>query len=166
MSRIDEIQKEFEESLRVEIEKFGFELVNLSIESINVPDEDLSKLNDILHKKAEYDQLGDNVYRTTRGYDVLESGAKNQNGAAGTFMGVGLGMGMGAAVNGGSIIPPQQKEEDNNDYHCPKCGNHISKTTKFCPECGCKILSSCPKCGKEVNPNQKFCPECGQKLYE
>lgn len=163
---LDEIQKEFEDSLRVEIEKFGFELVNLSIESINVPDEDLSKLNDILHKKAEYDQLGDNVYRTTRGYDVLESGAKNQNGAAGTFMGVGLGMGMGAAVNGGSIIPPQQKEEDHNDYHCPKCGNRISKTTKFCPECGCKILSSCPKCGKEVNPNQKFCPECGQKLYE
>lgn len=162
---LDEIQNEFESSLRSEVEKFGFELINLSIESVNVPDEDLTKLNEILHKKAEYEQLGDSAYRTTRGYDVLESGAKNNNGAAGTFMGVGLGMNMGNAVGGTSIIPPAQKE-DKATFNCPKCGASIAKTAKFCPECGCKIVTFCPNCGKQVMPNQKFCPDCGQKLYE
>jgi len=53
---------------------------------------------------------------------------------------------------------------------CPKCGNHIPATSKFCPECGTTInqspnqTMSCPKCGKSIPANSKFCPECGQKI--
>ena len=79
-------------------------------------------------------------------------------------MGVGLGMQMGQAANGGAIIPPQSNKEDT--IACPKCGANIPAGAKFCPECGQKIIHECPKCGAKVSPKQKFCPECGQKLYE
>ncbi|MGD0159135.1 MAG: SPFH domain-containing protein [Candidatus Bathyarchaeia archaeon] len=53
---------------------------------------------------------------------------------------------------------------------CPKCGNHVPATSKFCPECGTTITPpsnqtmSCPKCGKSIPANSKFCPECGAKI--
>ena len=160
---LDEIQECLEEGIKAELRQHGFEVLNLSIESIDCPEEDLDKLNDILHKKAELNQLGDNAYRTVRGYDVLEAGAKG-NGNASAFMGVGLGMQMGRDASAGSIIPPQSQSENN--MLCPKCGAKISVNSKFCPECGQKIIHECPKCGASVSPKQKFCPECGQKLYE
>lgn len=163
-AHLDEIQAEFENCMKEEVAKFGFEIANLSIESINVPEENLTRLNEILHKKAEYEQLGDNVYRTTRGYDVLEEGAKN-NGSAGTFMGVGLGMNMAGQAQAGSIIPSASSESVSK-MQCPHCKKEIQKNANFCPECGGKIVVTCPKCGKPVNPGQKFCAECGEKLYE
>ena len=162
---VDEIQEAMQEAITKELNKFGFEVANLSIENIDAPEEDLNKLNEILHKKAELNQLGDNAYRTVRGYDVLEAGAKG-NGTASTFMGVGLGTQMGGAVAGAGIIPPAQQSASDDMIDCPKCGAKIDKNAKFCPECGAKILHNCPKCGAEVSPKQKFCPECGQKLYE
>jgi membrane protease subunit (stomatin/prohibitin family) len=160
---IDDIQKVFEEELRTELEQFGFDVINLSIESINVPEEDLAKLNDILHKKAEYEQLGDQVYRTTRGYDILEAGAEN-NGAAATMMGVGMGMNMaGNVTNNMGIIPPAK--ENDKKIKCPSCNNLIDVNSKFCPECGSKILGFCPECGSKIEAGQKFCSECGHKLY-
>ncbi len=158
-AHLDEIQKMFEELLKEEMAKFGFSVLNLSIESINVPDEDLEKLNEILHKKAEYDQLGDNVYRTTRGYDVLEEGAKNNN-SAGAFVGVGLGLDVAKNIGSGAIIPNSQ----GNVNRCPNCGSVIASDAKFCSECGKKIVHECPKCHKAVTPDQKFCPECGEPL--
>jgi predicted amidophosphoribosyltransferase len=53
---------------------------------------------------------------------------------------------------------------------CPKCGQHIPATSKFCPNCGTTITQptnqnmTCPKCGKSIPANSKFCPECGEKL--
>ena len=166
--KIDEIQKAIEEELREELVQFGFDIVNLSVESINVPDADFEKLNEILHKKAEYEQLGDQVYRTARGYDVLEAGANN-NGSAAAMMGIGMGMNMGNQMNGTSIIPPAQKVEEKKEApaeKCPSCGAAIAPNAKFCAECGTKILRSCPECGTAVKLNQKFCPECGKALYK
>lgn len=166
--RLDEIQESLLEEIKVEFKKFGFDVVNLSIESINVPDEDLDKLNQILHKKAEYEQLGDDIYRTTRGYDVLEAGAKNSGGSAGTFMGVGLGMQLGNEVKGG-IIPEKKTTEakrNRKTKYCGNCGAEIEVNSKFCQECGEKVTKSCPKCGNEISNEIKFCPECGEKVGE
>ena len=168
--KIDEIQKSIFDELKEEIVKFGFDLVNLSVESINVPDEDFDKLNEILHKKAAYEQLGDQVYRTTRGYDVLEAGASN-NGSAAAMMGIGMGMNMGNQMSGTSIIPPQENAKTAKAFEepkekCPSCGAFIQPNAKFCAECGAKILRNCPDCGTAVSPNQKFCPQCGKALYK
>ena len=164
---IDEIQESLEADIAKEFAKFGFQIVNFSIESIDCPKEDTDKLNEILHKKAELDQLGDTGYRTARGYDVLEAGAKG-NGNASAFMGVGMGMQMGqsASVSGGIIPPAENKKEEKETFACPHCSKQIDINTKFCPECGGKIVHECPECKHEVSPTQKFCPECGAKLYK
>ena len=49
--------------------------------------------------------------------------------------------------------------------HCPKCGAE-ARGGKFCPECGATLApkTECPKCGAKVAPGTKFCQECGQKL--
>lgn len=165
-AHIDEIADEFKNKFDSECEEFGFDLVNFSIESINVPNDEFDKLNEILHKKAEFDQLGDQNYRTIRGYDVYEAGAKN-NSATATMMGVGMGMGLSNGVGGaGNIIPPAQPQQaqKGNMSTCPSCGSPVDSTKKFCPECGAKLKSTCPSCGSPVDPTKKFCPECGQPL--
>ena len=49
---------------------------------------------------------------------------------------------------------------------CPKCSSKNSKNSKFCSECGAKIIveRKCPKCGAIVSENAKFCCECGSSL--
>lgn len=49
---------------------------------------------------------------------------------------------------------------------CPKCGCSLEKNSKFCPDCGEKLVSEryCPECGEKVNTNAKFCINCGSKL--
>ena len=163
--QLDGIQESLQHELDKEFEKYGFKLENLSIETIDCPNEDLEALNAILHKKAELHQLGDTAYRTVRGYDVLEAAAEG-GGVAPTIVGVGLGGEMGKGTVSGGIIPQQDASVATETEACPKCGASISPTAKFCPECGLKILRECPKCGAKVTTKQKFCPECGTKLYD
>jgi len=53
---------------------------------------------------------------------------------------------------------------------CPKCGEKVPATSKFCPNCGTNLTPPsheaipCPNCGKSIPANSKFCPECGQKI--
>lgn len=168
---LDEMQVAFTANLKAEFARFGFDLVTMSIESINIPDEDSKRLNDILHSRSEMELLGDAGYRAKRGYDVLDKGAANEGGMAGLFMGMGVGNVMGSQLQGGIIggnningNQPQQAAQAS--FKCPKCGASIDPNNKFCPECGTKIVHECPNCHHEVDPSQKFCPECGTKLYE
>ena len=53
---------------------------------------------------------------------------------------------------------------------CPKCGEKVPATSKFCPNCGTTLTPpsegamKCPNCGKSIPANSKFCPECGFKI--
>ena len=52
---------------------------------------------------------------------------------------------------------------------CPKCNNENKDTSKFCEECGTKLVAmptTCPVCGTKLNDTQKFCPECGSNLLK
>lgn len=160
---LDEIQEAIENDIKHEVSKYGFDIVSLSIENIDCPEEDLSHLTSILNKKAELNQLGESGYRTVRGYDVLETAA-DKNGNASAFMGVGLGMDMGRSASVGSIVPPMNETKEEGTIVCPSCKKNLPAGTKFCPECGTKMVTQCPNCSKKVTPGVKFCPECGHKL--
>lgn len=46
------------------------------------------------------------------------------------------------------------------------CGEQLSKSAKFCPECGSEVdngLVTC-SCGQEHNSDVKFCKECGDNI--
>ncbi|MFV8468564.1 SPFH domain-containing protein [Mycoplasma sp. VS292A] len=163
---LNNIAHEFSEKMKDEVDKFGFKIVTLSFDSINIPEEDRQKINSFLEKKAEIDTFG-NDYRLIKGYDVLEKTATNQ-GTAGAFMGMGLGMG---AMNS-NIIPPIQNPEPakattvanpvQETKECPACGFANRATAKFCSECGSPTSKRCYGCNFELTPSAKFCPECGK----
>ena len=46
---------------------------------------------------------------------------------------------------------------------CPVCGKKTVKG-KFCTECGTVLVVTCPKCGNELPISAKFCPGCGEKI--
>jgi len=55
---------------------------------------------------------------------------------------------------------------------CPKCGEQIKETLKFCVHCGCNIAQEeaktkakfCGECGAQIEDGMKFCGECGAKV--
>lgn len=49
---------------------------------------------------------------------------------------------------------------------CKKCGAVISDASKFCDQCGWKVVKErrCPECGVTLREGTKFCPECGRVI--
>ncbi len=153
--------------LKGEFATFGIELINLSIESLEPRKEDLTKINEILHKKAEFDIIGNDNYRTARSFDVLETAASNEGGGGvnvGMGLGVGLGVGQAAGQLFGNVNNTQSDPQVLTKIVCPSCSSHVNENSKFCPECGHRFINNCPKCNTVVKPGTKFCPECGEKL--
>ncbi len=60
-------------------------------------------------------------------------------------------------VSGGKLL-----SED--EILCPSCKTPNKKGTKFCTNCGTKLIQQCPSCGADIQGNPKFCPECGTPL--
>jgi predicted RNA-binding Zn-ribbon protein involved in translation (DUF1610 family) len=50
--------------------------------------------------------------------------------------------------------------------NCPNCNTALTENSKFCPECGEKIVQEkhCTHCGEKLSSGIKFCPECGTKV--
>lgn len=84
-----------------QFEKYGINLVDFSIMSINVPQDDSSfiKLKDAKAVMARIDLTGRDIYQMERSFDVLDKAAEN-TGAGAQVMGFGVGMGIGNVMNG------------------------------------------------------------------
>ena len=114
------------------------------------------------------------TYQDERRFDVLDSAAKNEGGAGGNFinMGVGLGVGVGMGREMGNITkditsPSEASPKPQTAGRaCQGCGAIVPQGAKFCPECGKKQEAArfCPECGNKCTDGVKFCPECGTKL--
>jgi membrane protease subunit (stomatin/prohibitin family) len=90
-----------------------------------------------------------------------------------------LGQGGGSgALGAGMVLIPQIMNQQGVPQAapvaalviCPKCGEKVPATSKFCPNCGTNLTPpsegamKCPNCGKSIPANSKFCPECGFKI--
>ena len=163
-TQLERLSEGVKEQIRPEFEKYGFNILNFFIQSINFPDEDFERINKILEDKAAFEIMGDGRYATKRSFDVYEGAANNQSGVAGMF--VAGGMGLGAAMNMGSAMNqtvgnPIKKEEMK---YCVECGAQIAVSSKFCPQCGHDYRERVCECGRKIVPGNKFCPECGKQV--
>ena len=82
-AHLDDISDKCREEISGEFQKYGFNVVNFFVQSINFPDDDFAKINKILEDKAAFEIMGDGRYVTKRSFDVYEGAANNNNGVAG-----------------------------------------------------------------------------------
>lgn len=102
-SQLTAISDIVKKAVEEEFSRFGIELVNFTISSINIPPKEMAQIQAVMSKRMEMQQLS-NVqigqgYVTAKSFEVMQEAAKN-TGAAGAVMGAatGLGLGIGAAV--------------------------------------------------------------------
>lgn len=98
--RLDELSNACGRAVSEEFGRFGMEVLNFFVMSVNVPDDHPSvlKIQEVMAGKAEIEQLGEN-YRLKRAFDALQAAAENPGGIGGAAIagGLGLGFGLGAA---------------------------------------------------------------------
>lgn len=172
-AQLDGISQRTQQILTPEFGKFGMQLINFFVKSINFPEEDFETINKILEDKAAFDIMGDSRYATKHSFDVYEGAATNQNGVAGAFAAGGIGLGAGAAIAGNvqpaaSVMQAPAPEA----AYCPACHAANKQGAKFCNSCGASMTppepkpagKTCPGCGAAVPDGSKFCTKCGMSL--
>lgn len=156
------------------IRERGIEIVCFAVESVTLTDDSAKKIDDYELSSNSYMQQG----RMVGAYsNAVENAAKNENGAANGFMGIGMmnmstnGM-MQNAANGpwnqntdASKMDLSGSEEKAENWTC-ECGHVNSADSKFCSECGKAKTSKkvCPKCKMPNDAGNKFCNNCGEQL--
>ena len=110
--------------LNSQLGKYGVEIIEFSIMSITIPQDDDSvvRLKEAKDLAARLTITGRDVYQMQRSFDILEKAAENE-GAGGQMvaMGAGLGVGVGVgsamgniaegAINTGLSVPPPIPQE-------------------------------------------------------
>lgn len=181
-SQTDEIKelmdkKVFDEPIR----RRGISILGFAVESVTLEEESEKKIDSYELSSNAYMQQGTLVNAYS---NAVQDAAKNANGAANGFMGIGMmNMSSGGVVGGATTGPWQNTENsvakeqeeakietaENNSvkldsWQCPNCKKEVSGN--FCSQCGTKKTSEkfCQNCGKKVDSDAKFCTECGTKL--
>ena len=162
---LSELSDLFREAVRDEFDRFGVEIVNFFCESIAPNQKDYEKLRGYKEELA----LGKDFYRERRSLDIAEELAKNPSTGGIANAGIGLGMGLGAVNQFGTLfsnIGSTVQAPPANTLACPHCGAGISAGMKFCGACGKPLAATtvCPHCNAEIPAGMKFCGNCGASL--
>lgn len=180
-SQTDEIREMMDEKVfDAKIRERGIEIVCFAVESVTLTDDSAKKIDDYELSSNSYMQQG----RMVGAYsNAVENAAKNENGAANGFMGIGMmnmstnGMMQNAANgpwnqnNDASRMDLSKQEEAKaddttaEDWTC-ECGHVNPADGKFCSECGKAKTSKkvCQKCKMPNDAGNKFCNNCGEQL--
>ncbi len=170
--------------LTAETEVYGLKIMKFAGLNINMPEE----VQEAINKRGAMSALGVNYlqYESGKAIEGIGQGAA-QGGEGSGFAMMGAGMGAGMSMGGmmtqsmagaggqpapfggqpGAGQPAAQKPAEKMET-CSNCGAKVPAGTKFCPECGQKMVLAagltCTNCGAALAPGAKFCPECGTKV--
>ena len=131
-SKLIDISNAVTSAISDEFDRFGIELVNFNISNISIPPEEMSKIQDVMSKKMEMQQLGSTPvgqgYVTAKSFEILKDAAQNQS-AVGGMMGVGtgLGLGLGAGLPMGQQVAQTVQPANNSTTNVPKDDDPIAK---------------------------------------
>jgi membrane protease subunit (stomatin/prohibitin family) len=95
----DDLSEICRKTINEEFIKYGIELVNFYIMSINIPEDDTSliKLKEAKELSMKVKTVGKDIYQMDRSFDVMEKAAENE-GSAGSMINAGLGLGAGLSL--------------------------------------------------------------------
>jgi membrane protease subunit (stomatin/prohibitin family) len=115
---VDQLATNCSDGVRNEFEKFGIDLVNFNIESINIPDDELEKIQGVFAKTLEARELSKievgGAYGSIKSFEVLNNAAQNQSdGTVGSMLGAGIGLGAGVPL--GHQLGQQLSVDDTSD---------------------------------------------------
>jgi len=109
----DDLSDICRKTINEEFIKYGIELVNFYIMSINMPEDDTSliKLKEAKELSMKIKTVGKDIYQMDRSFDVMEKAAENE-GSAGSMINAGLGLGAGLSL--GNTMGNQFSQAGNN----------------------------------------------------
>lgn len=104
-NNLSDLSMRTQSMLSRELEKYGVELINIDIESLNIPEEELEKIQNSYNKAFEARELSTvqtgGAFAQIKSFEVLEDAAKNQgDNAVGALLGAGIGLGAGVPLGG------------------------------------------------------------------
>lgn len=142
-----ELSETCEEQLNKHFAKYGVSIVEFSIMSINVPENDSSviKLKAAKDTNARLSINGLGVYQMERSFDIMEKAAANGSGVAGAGAGMGVGMAMGGFVGN---MAGQLMNTDPETPPIPKKTYHVFLDGKQVAGKTIKQISNMIKSGK------------------
>lgn len=182
-SQTDEIKQMMDEKVfDQKIRERGIEIVCFAVESVTLDEESEKKIDNYELSSNSFMQQG----TMTGAYaNAMQDAAKNANGAANGFMGIGMmnmatGGATGAVANGpwnadtknSKMDLSNNQNVDQNDeegWKC-ECSNVNPASAKFCNNCGKpkpevkQDKKECPNCKALNDINNKFCNNCGTQL--
>ena len=163
-----EFNKMATEQIQGTFNSLGLQLTNLVVENISFPEAVEKAIDTRSSMGVLQDQMDTFVkYESAK---AIGKAAENPGMAGlGTQMGAGMAIGemVRESVKASTAKTEAKPAAAEGDRFCPDCGAKNKKTSKFCCECGKKLVAdkkTCPDCGAEVKETTKFCPECGKKL--
>lgn len=174
-SRTAEIERETLAQIPGQIQSYGMSIVRMGNFTISIKEEDEATLKNY-RRDIQYTRLagGFQQYGAGEALRGIGEGAAKGGGGLNNPAVLGIGMGLGQAVNQGAAAGPAQVQ-----VRCPKCGTLNPETAKFCSSCGQNLMPepqpqpqqaaapatvACPKCGTENPAGARFCSNCGNQL--
>jgi len=99
-SKFEDLSEKISILINQEFEKFGIKLINFDIENINIPDEELKKIQEVFQKTLEAKELSNveigGAYGAIKTFEVLNKASENPgDNSVGSLLGAGIGLGAG-----------------------------------------------------------------------
>lgn len=130
-SKINQISSITKDEITADFDRFGIEIINFNIQSISIPKEEQSKIQETMAKRMEAEQLSSvnlsQSYVTMKTLETLDKAAA-ANGNLGQILGAGLGLGVGF---GGGVPLGQQMANNMSLNAAPPADDTMGKLKKL-----------------------------------
>ncbi|HIQ67100.1 MAG TPA: SPFH domain-containing protein, partial [Candidatus Faecousia excrementigallinarum] len=152
----------------------GLKVVSIALGSVTLPEEDAQMIKEAQRTAILRDPTMAAATLVGAQSEAMKTAAGNSAGAMTGFLGMGMAMNAGGAMNAQNLYAmgqqqqaqqPQPQPPQGDSWKC-SCGN--TATGKFCQNCGSPrpAASQGWKCSCGAVNQGKFCPNCGAKKPE
>jgi membrane protease subunit (stomatin/prohibitin family) len=99
-AELNELSEENQKNINAEFNKYGLEVANFNIENINIPKEELKKIQDVFTKTFEAKEFSkvdiNKNYAALKSFEIMSDAANNESdNSIGSMLGAGIGIGAG-----------------------------------------------------------------------